>query len=213
MTLTHADPATLTHADLRRLVQHAHIERAMKRHAPPCFELLPSGDLIDALHEVLLERPSEALLDEQAHHLADLLSHDVGLTDALTSVLVDVQVVDETTDAEAVLALVRPFLQGLEWSGRVAEAPYYMGGPTPGYLPGCPTCHGLREPNSGFNESAVGHRPTCQLRQVLSAVEIALGASPSSPSSPSSPTPTSTPQLDGSGNWVDPNHEGRDAMG
>lgn len=67
---------------------------------------------------------------------------------------------------------LKSLLRRLEWSGSVAEQPYYMGGPTPGYARACPLCGGIdpSDPKkNGFIESAHGHKPGCELAEAIAA--------------------------------------------
>lgn len=71
----------------------------------------------------------------------------------------------ENSESEAVELVKR-----LEWSGKSALAPFYMGGPTPGYHRSCPVCKGI-DPSERWQgewiESAVGHRRNCTLNKIL----------------------------------------------
>lgn len=69
---------------------------------------------------------------------------------------------------DAEIERLRAALEGIEWSGKWAAAPYTMGGPTPYYLPACPICKGIHPDANWKNEinasavaTAVGHKPNC----------------------------------------------------
>lgn len=57
-------------------------------------------------------------------------------------------------------------LQKLEWSDTIKGMPSCMGLDNGRDFPACPLCHGLKESNNDFNDSAVGHRPTCDFLKV-----------------------------------------------
>lgn len=74
------------------------------------------------------------------------------------------------TAAEQRVAKLQNTLTRLEWSGKVAKAPYSMGGPTSGYLPCCPVCRGINPEarwKGEFIASAVGHRELCDMKYQL----------------------------------------------
>lgn len=74
------------------------------------------------------------------------------------------------TAAEQQVAQLQNTLTRLEWSGKVARAPYSMGGPTSGYLSCCPVCRGINPESrwkGEFIASAVGHRELCDMKYQL----------------------------------------------
>jgi hypothetical protein len=85
----------MTHADLRQLVERAHIADAFYSHAPKCFSLFATDGEWRVFRDILLKRPSEALLNQQAEHLADLLADGVDTELALTLTLVNCTQADE----------------------------------------------------------------------------------------------------------------------
>lgn len=67
-------------------------------------------------------------------------------------------------------------LRKLEWSGFVSGQGNGPHGTGAGRLyPACPVCHGLKEKNREFNDTAVGHKDTCSLAETLRMIEEGKG--------------------------------------